>query len=135
MNNPLVLTIITALGFSWPLIARTSGASPYATSLAVTVVSLFVLLAGVRFLHFGDLTTRGTLLISLSGVMAGVALLAYATLVSNPTWDISQYVPMSLILMITIGAVGGMFFYGEVVTFQKIFGLCLAIIGCWLITR
>lgn len=137
MNNPLVFTIIAALGFGgWPLIVRAYSLSPITTSLAVSggtfvVVGSFAVLSLTKA---GGIGTGALVPCLIAGVLNGVGFVAYTMLVSNSSWAAS-HVPVSIVLMIAVITLGGILWFHDAVSFQRIAGFCFGAISVYLLTR
>ena len=137
MNNPWLFTIITALGFGgWPLVARYAGLPPITTSLVVSGSTfLFVLAAALSPMFKLDSAPSGLLMLGLlAGAINGIGFIAYTFLVSNQQWA-SVYIPITLTLMIAIIALGGVIFFQDSVSLNKVLGWTFAAIGIWLLTK
>ena len=134
LNNPMVLAVITAIGFGgWPLITRNVGVSPIWTAIIVSSFTFIAVIAGSPAFNFGgNPMTRAIVLCTIAGLINGVAFLAYTKLVTTISWDLSVYVPISLSMMLLIPFFGG-WFLGEEMTISKLAGVAAILVGVYLL--
>lgn len=130
----MLLCVLTAAGFSWPLVARVAGTSPLATAFVVALVGPLVVATFIPQFEWGTVNMRSLIILIVAGIMGGIGIVAYSGLISGK-WDISTYVPAALILMIVFLTIGGKLFYGEALSTTKIIGMVMAGTSVWLMTR
>lgn len=134
MNNPMVLALISAIGFgAWPLVSRGSGLSPIWTAITLSVATAMTILAGSPVFRGGSISTKAILIGLVAGLLNGLATLTYSQLISNKEWDISIYIPLTVGLMLVTLAVGGVVFFSESVTPSKVAGIIAILAGVYLL--
>ena len=136
MWKPALLSIFAAIGFGgWPLIARLSQASSLWINVVLTVTTgLFVSLALAKDLVAQTRPSLSALgLLALAGAINAIGFLAYGKVIGNPEWEISQFLPLVVITMTLVTGLGGILFFGEVLTVKKVLGLALALVAAWLL--
>lgn len=136
MNNGILLCIFTALGFgAWPLLARVARVNDAWATTIVLIVTTF----GVTLVQKGGLQNPPSLmalgLLALGGAANAVGMLAYGKLVADTQFQVSSLAPAALIGMIAVIAIGGIVFFHESLTWTKGSGICLALVGAWLLTK
>lgn len=137
-SNPTTLVLLTGIaGGVWPVLMRYSALSPLAVATFVSVTSaIIVLTAGKHIIPGGnttELTFQPVVIAIVSALLNTIAFLSYSKLISHSEWDISQYLPVALALMLIVPAFAGMCFLGEAFTFRKISGITIMIFGMYLL--
>lgn len=120
--------LVTGILFgTWPVIARGSGLSSQMIGLLVSIASLLINAAAAKG---SAAPSVGPMLVGLlCGVLNGIAVITYGKVLQTGGQDISKMLPIVGGLIPLIGAIGGMMFFKEPVTFSKV-GATLGIIVC-----
>jgi uncharacterized membrane protein len=135
LNNPLFLSLIAACCFGgWPFIVRAIGLPPLGVAVFLSAGTLMlVFVAGPMLFPWNTVSGKMIFFGLLSGVINGIAFLAYSKLVAVPQWDISTYVPMVLALTLVISTIGGPLFFNESFSVVKTLGMVSILVGIYLI--
>jgi len=132
MNNPWALCALSALFYGgWPLLARLSGLSPAWVAATVGAGSLPVML-WFLWANFASAPTRGVVIGLIAGVICGLGTIVYSKLLSEPLWDISTFVPVTIAHITAVATIGGWFMFSEAMTFSKIAGILVLFIAIYL---
>lgn len=135
MNKPLLFSMISAFCFGfWPVISRFS-------RLGAPQVGIFVSLGTAMMVITGMMapasklpwTLKSSCLCLAAGLLNGIGILAYSRLVSEPSWDLSRYIPTVFGLTVAIATMSGVIFFGETLPLQKLTGVALIIIAICLL--
>lgn len=135
MNSPLFYVVISAIGFSWPLLVRIAPATPAWTTVIIMMSSGAVGLIATTFTPQSVISTKGIWIAVIAGLLNGVGMLAYGKLVTWQGVDLSETLPMTTILITLICSIGAIYFYGEPVTIHKVIGIVLAIAAVWFLNH
>ncbi len=119
----------------WPLIVRSAGQVGYAGILTVTIFAVApVLLAslqqGVASFHGFQMTWWKFVI---SGLLAGGGFIFYNQALGSSKMEVSTVVPLINSMMIVVTVVGGILFFSETVTLQKVLGVVLLVGGIFLL--
>ena len=137
MNN-LVLCLLTAICFAmWPILLNKSGTPNMAVA---TIIVMIATLLPMGIYNFITSTQRFSLpskyvwIAVLIGLVNGVGMIFYSKLINTPNTGI--YVSIVAILMPVCGLFLGYLILGQSnLSFTKIIGVAIAIVGVWLITK
>lgn len=134
MSSGILLCVIAAVGFgAWPLIARTSGAHASWVTIVVTIITMVVAVIGATNKVPGAPTNKAITILVLAGITNGIGMIAYGRLLTD--FEMSALAPAALTMMIVIIAVGGIIFFHEAITWQKMVGVACGAVAAWLLTR
>lgn len=141
MNNPLGLTIICVLVWCiWPSLAKVSKLQPATITIsicivtAVTAVVMLYILGKPNFSQ--SLTTKGTAIIILAGILNGIGMVMYSYLLSSGSgFDISKYVVMISSLMPVGTVLFAWIILGEHISMQKILSIVIIVVGVYFLQK
>lgn len=130
MSNTLVyITLISLFWGGWPLVARAAGPITATGSALLCFAALLpvVILAIVQGQALPYVMSAGKLCVA--GLMMGAGLICFNIVASGRTTDISIVVPVINTSMMLVTVLGGILFFAEPITTQKVFGISLLIAG------
>ncbi len=137
MQNPLGLTLICVIVWSlWPSLAKVSKLPTSTITFFVCVVTaltavIYMYLKNDIQLSNGS-TTKGVAIIVLAGIINGVGMIAYSSLLaSNSGFDISKYVVMISCLMPVGTTLFAWMILGEQINSQKIMSIIIIVAGVY----
>lgn len=141
MQNPLSLTILCVIVWSiWPSLAKLSKLPPSTITFFVCVVTALTAIIYMYFkndIHLSNgSTTKGLMIIILAGIINGIGMIAYSSLLSsNSGFDISKYVVMISCLMPVGTTLFAWIILGEQVSIQKIISIVIIVAGVYLLQK
>ncbi len=141
MKNPLLLSIICALSFSWPVIAKASKVQPALITLIICITTAIGAMGWWYFKSKSDFVSppipiRGLTFVIVAGLLNSIGMVAYGFLVSsNLGVDVSIYVPITSALIILSTVLLSHFLLGEHITVQKIAGIAFLYGGIYLLQK
>lgn len=118
----------------WPLVVRPFGTTPALSAIQALMAVLPA--AVVVGLKGSDSTTGGPRAIAafgVAGILMGIGLILFNLLATNRTVEISRIAPIINTGMLLTTVLGGIFFYGEMITAQKVAGILLLCVGIFLL--
>lgn len=136
MTSPLMLCLIAGFCFGvWPLVVRSTSLGSYWIAVLVSVGTTVLVAAGAysKLLTTSTPALRPMALCLLAGAINGIGILVYSRVISNTSWDVTKYVPLTAVLMISFAAVGAFMLFKEPLTLQKMIGLSFAVVAVWLL--
>ncbi len=139
--NPTSLTLTCVTVWSlWPSLAKASKLPPSSITFFVCVISasnalIYMYLRNDIQLSNGA-TTKGVMLIMLAGVLNGIGMVTYGSLLSSTSgFDISKYVVMISCLMPVGTTLFAWMILGEQVNAQKIASIAIIVAGVYLLQK
>jgi drug/metabolite transporter (DMT)-like permease len=125
----ICIALVALFWGGWPLVARWAGEAGPAGSLVIVAGGLVpvAFLAAASGAAFPAPPALAKL--ALAGLMNGAGLVAFHRLATHPRVDISLTVPIADTAMLLVTALGGILFFSESVTLQKLFGVALLLAG------
>lgn len=135
MNNAILLCLVAGVLFgAAPLLGRLSSAN--AMVMVVLIASgTFVATLPIAFSqNYAAAGSRTLIFGLLAGILNGIGLIAFYRLVAGSNeglWEISKVLPISLVLVPIVIAIGARILFGETFTITKIIGLTLACGAIW----
>lgn len=135
MNKPLLFSVISAFCFGfWPVISRFSRLGAPQVGIFVSLGTAMMVIAGMMAPASKlPWTLKNSCLCLTAGLLNGIGILAYSRLVSEPSWDLSRYIPTVFGLTVAIATISGVIFFGETLPLQKLTGVALIIIAICLL--
>lgn len=128
----VTILCIAVVGLFWggyPLVVRAAGATSTIGILILTVAA--VLPIGIMAWQSGQgaLATHAIIKFIIAGTMMGIGLIAFNVAVTNPNIEISNVIPIINTMMLIVTTIGGIWFFSESITLQKMIGIALLVIG------
>tara|TARA_Y100000031_G_scaffold157148_1_gene216766 strand:+ start:5790 stop:6227 length:438 start_codon:yes stop_codon:yes gene_type:complete len=125
----------------YPLILRLAGGTGHLGSLILVLASLIPVVLSVWYqsatgalqIGFSNMSASTLVILTISGIVMGAGLVTFNYVVGSPLVDISTSVPIIDILMLVVTVVGGILFFMEVLTLQKVLGILLGIVAIYLL--
>lgn len=133
--KPMFFSIATGLFFSWgPLAAAYKVPAVWVASLATTVAAL---LGWIWFFLGNAAPVTGTQVVAAAaiGVMMGLGVAAFSSLLMLPGIAITTWVPVTSGLMVVFPVLIGVCWMGETVSFSRATWIAVILIGVVGLTR
>lgn len=124
----LYIALLAVCWGGWPLVVRSAGDIGFTSSLILMITALIPGMFAA-FVYGGIALPSISALVKLciAGVMMGTGLIVFSHLI--PGRDVSTLVPVVSASTLLVVVVGGMYFFSESITPQKILGIVLLIGG------
>jgi len=121
----------------WPLVARSAGEGNPFYSLVLIGVALIPVALMASFQSSKEMILATSLQtferLAFAGLMMGLGLVSFNTVVSNRQIEISALVPVINVSMMMVTVIGGIWFFNESLTPAKIIGLICFGVGIILV--
>lgn len=128
-NNIAGIILVGLLWGGWPLITRWAGKTGSTGAIFLTLTAVIPI--GLMLLREGALSLDVAIMwkLTLAGLMMGAGMVLFNMLVTDPRVDISVVLPAINASALLATVIGGICFFGEPVTTQKVLAVTLMIIG------
>ena len=131
----IYIALVALFWGGYPLITRLSPINGPQASLLLALSSLAPILVGVLVTGDTARPTRAQLWpIVVGGLFQGLGLMAFVR-VATSKLDASVAIPITDAAMLIVTAVGAIAFFDEAISFQKLAGLGLLVVGILLLIR
>lgn len=131
---PTVIVCIATVALcwgGWPLVMRSAGVNNVLATLLLSVAAVFPVAVKTAVSYRDTMmpSTRTVLIILAAGTMMGIGLLAFNYVINTRAVDISKSVPATDASILLVTTAGGIVFFSEGVTPQKLFGFLFLLAG------
>lgn len=136
MLKEIVCVVVIALFWGgWPLLVRWCGYTGNVGSFYVSVFATSIVLL-VAVAKRGDITPSGSAILKLSiaGAMMGIGLIAFNIVGTSEKIELSIFIPIINASMLLVTVLGGLFFFSESLSWQKVIGICILVVGIFLVS-
>jgi len=125
--------IVSLFWGGWPLILRSAGdvgntGAFLLSASALIPLSLFAFSTGFTLPE-----TNSLMKLLIAGIIMGAGMIIYNNIINGGLIEISTFVPIANTLMLLITTIGGIVFFAESFTLQKIIGFIFMLIGIFLL--
>jgi drug/metabolite transporter (DMT)-like permease len=128
----LGIVTVSLLWGSWPLVAKTAGQTGYIGALIMSASA--VIPASIAAWYSAKPLPAGALIKLIpAGIMMGIGLIVFNLVTSSPKIEISVSLPIINILMMVVAVLGGIIFFSESISIQKILGIAFLALGIYLL--
>lgn len=125
----LCIGVVALCWGGYPLLVRAAGLTGSTGSLVLATVALLPIGVMVLFNGPGIPAVNAMVLLAIAGAMMGTGLLAFNFVATSSLIEISTVVPVINTTMLIVTTIGGIWFFSESITPQKIFGILLLLTG------
>lgn len=135
MDKLIISSSFVALSFaSWPIITRMARIPTIWTAILINLGTVILAAIFWKFKYFTELPTMTMVAIGIvAGLINGAGFLVYSALFSQ--YPVSTVVALVDIFIPIVALILGAIFLREPITAQKIFGVVVACIGIYFITK
>ncbi len=129
----LMACLIVLVGFlwgGWPLMVKAAG--NHGLMDLVTLTASATLTVAITALLSGDVALPpqpSMTWLGIAGVLVGTGLLAFSHVTTSPLMEASVSIPIMDVAMLIVTAAGGIYFFQESLTPQKMIGIALLVVG------
>ena len=136
MLNVFLLTVVIAVFWGgWPLVVRATGGTPgNLGNLLLVLLASLPALALLAIKGTTPMPENSWYKMIIAGIMMGLGLVLFNQyLATNTKVEISTIVPILNTAMIMVTVAGGIIFFGEAITAQKILGIITLAVGIYML--
>lgn len=127
------IVLVSVLWGGWPLLLRWAGPVGHTGAFLLSAFALIPLSFMALATGFQMPQQQPLIKVVLAGVIMGAGMIAYNQVLTGGKIEISSLVPIVNTSMLAVTTIGGIIFFAESITPQKVAGFLLMLVGIYLL--